>query len=92
MADHEIPEERQAAALRAVADAVAERDRLTAQAQAVVEQRAVEAARLGASRTRVRQVAGVSPRVFYRWLEDAGIPVRAKAPKGQGRRRKLSDD
>lgn len=86
MSDHDIPEERQAAALRAVREAAEERERLTAEAQKVVEQRAVEAARLRVSRTRIREEAGVSPRVLYRWLESAGISVRPKAPRGKGKR------
>ncbi|MFE7268737.1 hypothetical protein ACFU9B_43455 [Streptomyces sp. NPDC057592] len=69
-------------ALRTVAEAAAERDRVTTEAQAAVERAAVTAARLGASRNRIREMAGVSPRVLYGWLERAGLPVRPKRPKG----------
>jgi hypothetical protein len=72
----------QAEALRAVKAAADERDRITAAAQAAVERAAVEAARAGASRNRIREEAGVSPRVLYAWLEKAGLPVRPKRPKG----------
>ncbi|MFF3196706.1 hypothetical protein [Streptomyces misionensis] len=69
-------------ALRAVREAAAERDRIIAEAQAKVERVAVEAARIGASRNRIREEAGVSPRVLYGWLEAAGLPVRAKRTPG----------
>jgi transposase-like protein len=78
----EIPEEAQAQALRQVAAAAAERDRVTAEAQRAVEAAAVQAARVGAGRTRIRELAGVSPKTLYGWLERAGIPVRPKRPKG----------
>ncbi|ORT53317.1 hypothetical protein [Streptomyces sp. CB03238] len=78
----EIPEEQQAAALRAVAEAGARRAELLAQAERIltdeIQPRAVEAARLGAGRTRIRELARVGPGVLYRWLEEAGIPVRPK--------------
>lgn len=83
----EIPEEQQAAALKAVAtagkqraDAQAEADRILAEE---VRPLAVEAARLGANRTRIRTLAGVGPSTLYSWLEEAGIEVRPKrASKG----------
>ncbi|MFF4291375.1 hypothetical protein ACFY0R_39705 [Streptomyces sp. NPDC001633] len=80
----EIPEEQQARALRAVTDAARERDRVIEEAQKPVIEAAVAAVRAGASRTRVREEAGVSPRTLYAWLAEAGIPVRAKRPKGIG--------
>ncbi|MEV8298479.1 hypothetical protein [Streptomyces rochei] len=84
------PEDARAASLRAHADALravrqaaAERDRVIAEAQARVERAAVSAARIGASRNRIREEAGVSPRVLYGWLEQAGLPVRPKRPAGE---------
>ena len=77
----EIPEEQQAAALKAVAEAAAERDA----AQVVLDERtanlskvAVNAARIGAGRTRIRQLAGVSSKTLYAWLTAAGVEVRGK--------------
>ncbi|MCG0068454.1 hypothetical protein CFC35_41670 [Streptomyces sp. FBKL.4005] len=82
----EIPEERQAAALRAVAEAGRRRAELLEQAEKVLTEeirpRAVEAARLGAGRNRIRELARVGPQVLYRWLEAEGLPVRDKRPKG----------
>jgi transposase-like protein len=79
------PEEERAAALRAQADALRavrqaadERDRIIAAAHAAVKRTAVQAARLGASRNRIREEAGVSPRILYGWREEAGLPVRPK--------------
>ncbi|MEU5547532.1 hypothetical protein AB0G85_35080 [Streptomyces sioyaensis] len=80
--DQGLPEEEQAAALRAVREAARQRDEVIAQAQDPVREAVLEAVRKGAQRTRVRQEAGVSPRVFYGWLEEAGIPVRPKRAKG----------
>ncbi len=84
-----IPEDERAAALRSQAEALRavkaaadERDRIIADAQAAVEHAAVQAARLGASRNRIREEAGVSPRTLYDWLAKAGLPVRPKRPKG----------
>ncbi|MBK3636732.1 hypothetical protein JHN52_28280 [Streptomyces sp. MBT97] len=75
----------QADALRAVKQAADERDRIIAAAQTAVERAAVEAARLGASRNRIREEAGVSPRVLYAWLKQAGLPVRPKRQPGATR-------
>ncbi|MEV4442793.1 hypothetical protein AB0K09_28025 [Streptomyces sp. NPDC049577] len=78
----EIPEESQAAALRAVAEAGARRAELLEEADRVLTEeirpRAIEAARLGAGRNRIRELAGVGPSTLYRWLEAAGLPVRPK--------------
>ncbi|WP_411107783.1 hypothetical protein [Streptomyces sp. cmx-4-9] len=78
----EIPEEKRAAALRAVADAGARRAELLAEADRIlveeIQPRAVEAARLGAGRNRIRELAHVGPAMLYRWLEEAGLPVREK--------------
>ncbi|MYT58382.1 hypothetical protein GTW29_16930 [Streptomyces sp. SID7834] len=80
----EIPEEQQATALRAVAEAGDRRARLLDEAARILAQEikphAVEAARLGAGRNRIRELARVGPSVLYRWLEEAGIPVRPKRP------------
>ncbi|GAO13027.1 hypothetical protein TPA0598_17_00080 [Streptomyces lydicamycinicus] len=77
----QIPEEVQARALRAVSDAAKKRDKIIEEAQRPVAEAAVAAVRAGASRTRIREEAGVSPRVLYGWLTAAGIPVRKKKPK-----------
>lgn len=79
-------------ALRRVADAGTRRAELLAEADRIAEDEirahAIEAVRLGAGRTRVRELARVGPGVLYRWLEEAGIPVRTKAePKAKRRRR-----
>ncbi|MCZ4103547.1 hypothetical protein [Streptomyces sp. H39-C1] len=91
----EIPETAQADALRNVArlgaeraDALATADRLTAELRTAT----VHAVRSGASRTRARELSGVSGDLFYAWIEGAGIEVRrrrkkmAAAPDSQGRR------
>ncbi|MET7727522.1 hypothetical protein [Streptomyces mirabilis] len=82
----EIPEEGQAAALRAVAEAGKRRADLLEQAEKIlteeIKPRAVEAARLGAGRNRIRELARIGPAVLYRWLEAEGLPVRDKRPKG----------
>lgn len=82
----EIPEEQQAAALRAVADAGARRARLLAEAEQIltaeIKPAAVRAARAGAGRDRIRELARVGPAMLYRWLEEAGIPVRPKRKRG----------
>ncbi|MGA4844741.1 hypothetical protein [Streptomyces sp. G45] len=80
----EIPEEKQAAALRAVAEAGARRAELLKEADRIlhdeVRPRAIEAVRLGAGRNRTRELAGVGPSTLYGWLEDEGVPVRPKRP------------
>ncbi|MDJ0347247.1 hypothetical protein [Streptomyces sp. PH10-H1] len=80
----EIPEERQAAALRAVAEAGTRRAELLQEAERIlnddVRPRAIEAARLGAGRNRIRELAGVGPSTLYGWLEAEGLPVRPKRP------------
>lgn len=79
---NEIPEERQAAALKAVADAGKLRADALAEAERILTQqvrpRAIAAARLGVNRTRIRELAGVGPSTLYAWLEEAGLEVRPK--------------
>lgn len=81
----EIPEEQQAAALRVVKDAGERRAQLLAQADKILTEEikpaAVTAARAGADRSRIRQLARVGPKVLYRWFAEAGIPVRDKKGK-----------
>lgn len=75
----EIPEEQQAAALRAVVAAADARDQAQAELDARTKEladAAVEATRLGAVRTRIRQYAKVSSKTYYLWLAAAGIDVR----------------
>lgn len=78
----EIPEEQQAAALRAVAKAGARRADLLDQAEKILNEEirplAIEAAKVGAGRSRIRELARVGPSVLYRWLAEAGLPVRDK--------------
>ncbi|MEU3423613.1 hypothetical protein AB0F39_34570 [Streptomyces murinus] len=88
----DTPEDARAAAARAQADALRlvrqaarERDRLIAWANARVERVAIDAARIGASRNRIREEAGVSPRVLYGWVEAAGLPVRTKKATRRGK-------
>ncbi len=78
----EIPEEQQAAALRVVADsgkrrtaAQTEADRILAEE---VRPAVIEAARLGASRSRIRVLAGIGPNTLYTWLQEEGLEVRPK--------------
>ncbi|MFI1890740.1 hypothetical protein [Streptomyces jumonjinensis] len=79
-----IPEEEQAAALRAVADAGARRAALLAQADEILDGEirpaAVHAAQVGADRNRIRELARVGPAKLYEWLQEAGLPVRPKRP------------
>ncbi|MFJ9901218.1 hypothetical protein ACIQPR_48765 [Streptomyces sp. NPDC091280] len=74
----------QADALRAVKAAAEERDRIVAMVTALanheVERASIAAAQIGANRTRIREKAGVSPRVMYEWFERAGVSVRPKRP------------
>ncbi|MFC8335295.1 hypothetical protein [Streptomyces olivaceus] len=87
----EIPEEQQSAALRAVADAGARRARLLAEAEKIlnseIKPAAVRAARLGAGRDRIRELGRIGPAMLYRWLEEAGLPVRQKRGSGGTGRR-----
>lgn len=79
---NEIPEERQAAALKAVADAGKLRADALAEAERILTQQvrplAIAAARLGVNRTRIRELAGVGPSTLYAWLDEAGLEVRPK--------------
>jgi hypothetical protein len=83
----EIPEEQQAAALRVVKDAGDRRAALLAQAEEIltkeIKPAAIKAARDGADRSRIRQLARVGPTVMYRWFAEAGLPVRPKGKQGK---------
>ncbi|MFG2669127.1 hypothetical protein ACGFY6_33415 [Streptomyces sp. NPDC048387] len=79
----DIPEIEQAEALREVAalgvqraNALAEAERIGAELRAA----AVRAAELGAPRTRIKELAHVSPSTLYAWFDAAGLEVRAKRP------------
>ncbi|MGW5531712.1 hypothetical protein [Streptomyces xanthochromogenes] len=75
----DLPEEAAAAALRAVAELGHERTSLLAQAEALVPRlrdAAVAAAQAGATRSRIRELAGVSPKTLYAWLEESGVAIR----------------
>ncbi|MFE1145512.1 MULTISPECIES: hypothetical protein [Streptomyces] len=84
----DLPEEAQAAALRAVAEIGAKRtDHLTKadELTAPLREAAITAAKTGAGRNRIRELAGVSPKTLYAWLTAAGLDVRTKAsPKKEG--------
>ncbi|WJV51815.1 hypothetical protein [Streptomyces flavofungini] len=75
----ELPEEQRAAALRQVAEIGTRRTGLLAEAEQLngpLRAAAVEAARVGAQRSRIRELAGVSSKTLYGWLEEAGLEVR----------------
>ncbi|WP_331718130.1 hypothetical protein [Streptomyces virginiae] len=79
----EIPEEKQAAALRAVANVGARRAELLAEADRLLTEElrplVIEAAKLGAQRSRIRELARLSPNTLYKWFEEAGLPgIREK--------------
>ncbi|MEU7191744.1 hypothetical protein [Streptomyces sp. NPDC045369] len=82
----QIPEEGQAAALRAVARAKRERDEAVARHDARVQAAAIDAARAGATRTRIKELAGVSSRTLYGWLAEAGLDIRPKRPAARSKR------
>uniref|UniRef100_A0AAU2AH98 Transposase n=1 Tax=Streptomyces sp. NBC_00093 TaxID=2975649 RepID=A0AAU2AH98_9ACTN len=89
----EIPEEQRAAALRTVKDAGDRRNDLLKKAEKILTEEirpaALHAARLDAGRSRIRELAGIGPSVLYRWLKEAGLPVRDKkksAPTRKGKR------
>jgi hypothetical protein len=80
----EIPETTQAAALEEVARLGARRRDLLAQVEAAtadLRDAAVTAARQGATRSRVRELADVSASTLYGWLDAAGIQIRTKGGK-----------
>jgi O-methyltransferase involved in polyketide biosynthesis len=77
----DLPEEQQAAALRRVAELSAQRTAALEQADAItaeLREAAISAARTGAQRGRIRQLAKVSPNTLTSWLESAGLEVRPK--------------
>ncbi|MEV7776567.1 hypothetical protein [Kitasatospora sp. NPDC086791] len=76
----EIPEEAQAAALRAVATRAREREQAEYWMLERVRESVIEAVQAGAMRSRVSKLAGISPNTLTAWMRDAGIEVRAKAP------------
>ncbi|MFG2533537.1 hypothetical protein [Streptomyces sp. NPDC048516] len=79
----EIPEKAQAEALRALALAKERRDAEIARLDRLVRDAAVAADRTGASRTRIKQLAGVSSKTLYDWLAAAGASIRPKRPSGR---------
>ena len=92
----EIPEEQQVEALKWLAELAAARD----DAQAELDRRVdrvrdavVQAANLGANRTRIKQIAGIGSKTLYIWINEAGVEVRAKRPtaKREGQRVRGSD-
>ncbi|MGC0319303.1 hypothetical protein [Kitasatospora acidiphila] len=79
----DLPEEQQAVALREVAEVGAQRSAALAEAERLTEPlraAAVNAARAGANRNRIRELAGVSSKTLYGWLESAGLEIRPKRP------------
>lgn len=80
----EIPEKQQAEALQQVAIIGAKR----AEALATVDQLTIElreaslkAARQGAGRSRIRELAKISQSTLYQWLDAAGIEVQPRRPR-----------
>ncbi|MEV6683495.1 hypothetical protein AB0N09_42620 [Streptomyces erythrochromogenes] len=79
----EIPEKKRTEALTELAQISAERDAAQAEVDRIMEKlraASVRAAKTGASRSRVRELAKVSSRTLYGWLNEAGLEVRAKRP------------
>ncbi|WP_121833801.1 hypothetical protein [Streptomyces sp. S1] len=79
----EIPETAQAEALREVARLGKERADALAKAKELLpllRDAAVKAARVEAPRTRIRELAHVSPDTLYGWLDKAGVEIREKRP------------
>ncbi|MFE4778032.1 hypothetical protein [Streptomyces sp. NPDC056713] len=75
----ELPEEQRAAALRQVAEIGSRRTQLLAEAEQLTDplrEAAIEAARVGAQRNRIRELAGISSKTLYNWLDEAGLEVR----------------
>lgn len=75
----ELPEEQRAAALREVAEIGTRRTQLLTEAEGLTDPlrtAALKAARAGAPRTRIRELAGISSKTLYGWLEEAGLEVR----------------
>ena len=75
----ELPEEERAAALREVAEIGARRAELLAEAErlyAPLRAAAIKAARVDAPRSRIRELAKISSKTLYGWLEEAGLEVR----------------
>ncbi|MGW6412365.1 hypothetical protein ACWF95_34985 [Streptomyces vinaceus] len=88
----EIPETRQAEALRKVAELGAQRAAALAEAQRLMgplQEAVIEAAHAGAGRSRIKELAQVSPATLYGWFESAGIEVR---PKSSARKTKEQAD
>jgi hypothetical protein len=79
----EIPEEQQAEALRRVAEVAARRANAMAEVERITDElrdAAVHAARVGAGRSRIRELAKVNVNRLYTWWSEAGLDVRAKRP------------
>jgi hypothetical protein len=79
--DFALLEERQAAALRRIAELGGRRIELLRQAEELLEplrDAVVEAARLKAPRRRMQDLAHVGGPTFYGWLEGAGVEIRPK--------------
>lgn len=77
----DIPEKKQAEALEEVARISAERDTAQAEVDRIMQalrEATVLAAQLGAGRTRVRELAKISSKTLYGWLNEAGVEVRAQ--------------
>lgn len=81
----ELPEEQRATALKRLAEIGQRRAQLLAEAERLITDlrtAAIEADQVGAKRSRISELAGVSSKTLYRWLADAGVEVRTK--KGVG--------
>jgi hypothetical protein len=76
-----LPEEDQVVALRDVAELGARRIAALNEAEqllAPLREASVRAARAGAGRNRIKELAHVGPNTLYRWLADAGVAIRPK--------------
>lgn len=81
----EIPEKAQAEALAEVARLGRERAEHLAKARALLPElraAAVQAARIGAQRSRIQQLSQASTGTVYGWLREAGLDVRSSEKGG----------
>jgi hypothetical protein len=80
----EIPEKKQAEALQEVARLGAERAAAVNEVERItteLREASVTAAKLGAARTRIKELGGVAATTLYAWFEAAGLEVQARRPR-----------
>ncbi len=88
----EIPEEAQAKALRYLSKVKEDRDDEVSRQDALVRDAALAADQVGAPRTRIKELAGVSSKTLYAWIAEAGRPVRTKKPSSRTAKGRRSTD